>query len=276
MQLVYEAHQGSDLSIVNAAKVSFGKRSVKIGKGEINLLNFLARGYSSDEWEDLITNIIKAGQNEDRDLVSNILKMVKKNAQHWTPFTHTSITTIAEAPVPIRTQCFKHKVGFTENEESRRYITSRPKFYIPDAWREATFDKKQGSGNKIHPESDLITQEYTEFCERAISKYMQLISHKFVDLATGQFHFDVNDLRRDNPTLQLVQMGISGEQARFWLPQGVEVQWWWTGNLAAYARVHNQRSDPHAQYEVRTMATAISEIMSPLFPHAWKALTLSM
>ena len=71
----------------------------------------------------------------------------------------------------------------------------------------------------------------------------------------------------------LIEKGIAPEQARFVLPQGTYTEWWWTGSLAAYARVCKLRSDSHAQWEVQQYANAISKIIEPLFPVSWKALT---
>ena len=71
----------------------------------------------------------------------------------------------------------------------------------------------------------------------------------------------------------LIDMGVAPEQARFILPQGTYTEWWWTGSLAAYARVHSLRSDEHAQWEVRQYADAIDKIVSPLSPVSWKHLT---
>jgi len=71
----------------------------------------------------------------------------------------------------------------------------------------------------------------------------------------------------------LLNNGVAPEQARFVLPQGTYTEWYWTGSLAAYARVYKLRSDPHAQYEVREYAKAISDIISPLFPVSWGVLT---
>jgi thymidylate synthase (FAD) len=70
----------------------------------------------------------------------------------------------------------------------------------------------------------------------------------------------------------LIDKGVAPEQARFILPQGTYTEWYWTGSLAAYARVYKLRSDPHAQYEVREYAKAISDVISPLFPISWKVL----
>ena len=67
--------------------------------------------------------------------------------------------------------------------------------------------------------------------------------------------------------------GICPEQARFMLPQGVEVNWVWTGSLYAFANFYNQRSDSHAQKEVQDLAEQVNQIIQPLFPVSWSALT---
>ena len=72
---------------------------------------------------------------------------------------------------------------------------------------------------------------------------------------------------------EMIESGIAPEQARFILPQGVYTEWWWTGSLSAYARVYNQRIEPHAQWEVREYAKAIGKIIEDLFPEAWTCLT---
>ena len=71
----------------------------------------------------------------------------------------------------------------------------------------------------------------------------------------------------------LIKDGVAPEQARFVLPQGTYTEWWWTGSLAAYARVCNLRSDSHAQWEIREYANAVGEIIAPLFPKCWKVLS---
>ena len=71
---------------------------------------------------------------------------------------------------------------------------------------------------------------------------------------------------------ELIDNGIAPEQARFALPQAMFTEWYWTGSLAAFARVCNLRLDEHAQWEVRQYAKAIDEIVQPLFPVSWKYL----
>ena len=200
-------HMGDDNSVVTAARVSFAKEASNYTDEQNHrLIQFLAR------------------------------------ERHELPFAHTAITLRCGAPVPIRTQCFKSKVGFVENEESRRYITSTPELFVPDAFREAVKDKKQGSGG-VHPLSAAWLDDYYFFCMDAIGRYETMISD-----------------------------GICPEQARFILPQGVMVNWIWTGSLLAYSRFCKLRLKSDAQAEVRMMAEQVSEIMAGLYPVSWKAL----
>lgn len=130
-----------------------------------------------------------------------------------------------------------------ESEESRRYISTRPDFYMPQHFRSAAASVKQGSAGK-HKDNDYWMQKYFTDCERQIATYQDAID-----------------------------AGVCPEQARFWLPQGCEVNWVWTGSLYAFANFYNQRSDPHAQLEVQDLAEAVKEIIAPLYPVSWAALT---
>ena len=71
----------------------------------------------------------------------------------------------------------------------------------------------------------------------------------------------------------MIKADISPEQARFVLPQGVETNWVWTGSLYAWARFYNLRTDPHAQKEIQDLAKMVGEIIEPLYPVSWQALT---
>ena len=204
----YVNHMGDDNSVVDAARVSFDK---------------LASNYSSEENEKLI-------------------KFLAKH-DHWTPMAHTAITLRMNAPIPIRTQCFKHKVGLVENEESRRYISSTPEFYVPEFFRSSTTDKKQGSGER-HPHSDQLISDYVEFTAQALGCYKQLL-----------------------------EVGVCEEQARLVLPQGCIVNWVWTGNLVSFANFYNKRTHPTAQKEVQDVANDVGAIISALYPISWAALT---
>jgi thymidylate synthase (FAD) len=149
-----------------------------------------------------------------------------------------------KAPVPIRTQCFKHKQGFVENEESRRYIESEPELFIPESFRKAPEGNKKQGSEGVHPDSDTLLMAYQQVCDLSIMLYNKMISEK-----------------------------VAPEQARLVLPQGVYVNWIWTGSLAAFARFYKQRIDSHAQKEIQDLAKEVGSIIEPLFPVSWKALT---
>jgi len=209
MKVEYYDHFGSDDMICDTARVSMAKT---------------ADQYKPEQNAKLICFLAKEG--------------------HISPFHHPQITLRMQAPVPIRTQCFKSKIGFAENEESRRYISNRPRLHIPEDWRSRPEGSiKQGSGS-THPDSGAVKARYVEVCSEAIDLYEEMIED-----------------------------GVCPEQARFVLPQGVEVNWIWTGSLAAYARFYNLRADDHAQAEVNELAEQVGEIIAPLFPVAWKELT---
>lgn len=220
MKAQYVDHMGDDLSVVNAARVSFDKES---------------------EWDWIDDDL--GGHPILKEADARLIRYLARH-DHWTPFAHTSVTLRMQAPVPIRTQCFKHKQGLVENEESRRYISSTPELYVPSVFRcKPEGSAKQGSAGD-HPRSHEWRQEYRAACEDAINLY--------------------EDMIRD---------GVCPEQARFALPQGCEVNWIWTGNVYAFANFYLKRTDPHAQQEIQLLAHEIGSIIEPLFPVSWDALT---
>jgi thymidylate synthase (FAD) len=216
----YVMHMGDDLTVVNAARVSFNKES--------------AWQEHDHEGNGILTN-------KDEKLISYLAKH-----KHWTPFAHPQITLRIKAPIFIRTQLFKHKVGFVENEVSRRYVSDSPEFYFP-RWRgKPTNGAKQGSEDfmEIDDSYNTVNRHYEMTTREALQTYEELLAR-----------------------------GVAPEQARSVLPQGTYTEWWWTGSLSAFARVYHQRIDSHAQWEVQQYAAAIGEIIQPLFPISWKTLT---
>jgi thymidylate synthase (FAD) len=236
----YVAHMGDDLMVVNAARVSFAKES-EFDYDIKEEIDVDGRSVTEHKCNFRL-------KEKDKKLISYLA-----THQHWTPFAHPQITLRIKAPISIRTQLFKHKVGFVENEVSRRYVKEVPEWYNP-MWRKAPTDgAKQGSSGFIKDDESIrpitlmmIEKDYEESCRLAVARYNKLIEE-----------------------------GVAPEQARFVLPQGVYTEWWWTGSLAAYARVCKQRSDPHAQWEVQQYANAIGQIIEPLFPISWKTLCFS-
>ena len=115
---------GSDLSVVNAARVSFAKES---------------------EWE----SIPEGGEVEGLLSVADekLIKYLAKH-NHWSPFGHASMQFHIKAPIFVARQLVKHQVGLVWNEVSRRYVDDEPEFYIPKKWRLKADNKKQGSSDE--------------------------------------------------------------------------------------------------------------------------------
>lgn len=220
----YIDHMGNDLTVVNAARVSFNKQS---------------------EWEgeQHFTGFIKDKKLSERD--QKLIKYLATH-KHWTPFAHTQITIRIKTPIFIRAQLGKHQVGLVMNEVSRRYVSDPPVVYFPH-WRgKPTNGAKQGSDDfmPVDDAYNTVSRYYDNSVRDALHTYEQL-----------------------------VKMGVAPEQARSVLPQGTYTEWWWTGSLSAFARVYTQRVDPHAQWECQQYAKAIDQIIAPLFPQSWLALT---
>lgn len=241
MKAVYQDHYLSDTDVANFARQSFAKVAEQFTPEQNhNLIKFLARGMASGDWNNLMEELLNIESKDDAEALAVHLRNIP---EHWVPFGHPQITLRMQAPIPIRVQCFKHKVGFVESEESRRYISSKPEYFIPEYFRAKAASVKQGSGSK-HENSDIWLTAYKTHCESSIQMYEDMIA-----------------------------AGICPEQARFVLPQGCEVNWVWTGSLYAFANFYNQRSDSHAQQEIQDLAEAVNQIIAPLYPVSWKALT---
>ena len=122
----YLDHMGSDLSVVNAARVSFAKESAWI-----------------DEQPGECPSILKLSE-QDQKLINYLAKH-----NHWSPFAHTSISFRIKAPIFVARQLVKHQVGLVWNEVSRRYVDDEPEFYFPSVWRGRPVNAKQGSSGEI-------------------------------------------------------------------------------------------------------------------------------
>ena len=115
---------GTDLSVVNAARVSFQKKSM---------------------WGH---HVPAQGIFELKEGDKKLIKYLAKHG-HWTPFGHASLSFHIEAPIFIARQLVKHQVGLVWNEVSRRYIDYEPDFWTPEHWRAKAEDKKPGSSDEF-------------------------------------------------------------------------------------------------------------------------------
>lgn len=140
-------HMGSDLSVVNAARVSFAKVSEEFNTKDAKLINYLAR------------------------------------EKHILPFRHPTISLRCKAPIFLARQLGKHQVGLSWSEESRRYIDSEPEFFWPDKWRKRAENKKQGSSDEefdvfsvsqgIYPDAEIHARDYMEIGVQLYTKLVE-------------------------------------------------------------------------------------------------------
>ena len=141
MQVELIDHMGDDLTVVNAARVSFGKKKTAFDFGDTRLIKFLAKH------------------------------------DHWSPFGHCSVQFHIKAPIFVARQLVKHQVGLVWNEISRRYVDNEPEFYIPKEWRLRAEDKKQGSSEEtieynIDGSIQFVTQTYKNLLGAGVAPEM--------------------------------------------------------------------------------------------------------
>lgn len=144
---------GTELTIVNAARVSFAKKS---------------------EWD----TIPEGGQIEGllTEGDERLIKFLAKH-NHWSPFGHVSLQFHIKAPIFVARQLVKHQVGLVWNEVSRRYVDDEPEFYKPKEWRLKAADKKQGSSDEtieysIESTIQYVTQTYNNLLGAGVAPEM--------------------------------------------------------------------------------------------------------
>ena len=217
MKIEYVDHFGTDLTVVNAARVSLDKHHEKFQETDEKLIKYLAiHG-------------------------------------HWTPFSHPTICLRVTVPIFVANQLKRHVVGLTLNEVSRRYVDSEPEFYITDKFGARAENKKQGA-----KDGEFIT---------------------LLDVDSGGYPPTVEEFlfSKKEEALEdynwLLRNGVAPEDARMVLPLNVYTSWYWTGSLYAYSRIYNLRAKPDAQRQTQEVAHMIGDIIQPMFPYSWKALT---
>jgi len=144
---------GSDLTVVNAARVSFNKESTWEGE---------------KHW---------SGNILDKKLSDKDIKLISYLAQHnhWSPFAHCTLQFRIKAPIFVARQLQKHQVGFAWNEVSRRYVDFKPTFWSPDnQWRSRAENKKQGSADEL-VRDNLEAQEHYNDAVRYVYQTYELL-----------------------------------------------------------------------------------------------------
>jgi len=199
---------GDDLTVVNAARVSFAKESEEMNSKDEKLIQYLA------------------------------------SHNHITPFFHPQLRFRLKMPIYVAREWFRHGIGFARNEVSRRYVDTQPECYNPTDIRERDQNLKQGSKLTNIEQNDEVSQTIQHIQDDLIVFYNRLLELK-----------------------------VAPELARGVLPQSMYTEFIETGSLSAYARLCKLRLDPHAQFEIRQYAQAVSDLIQTKFPVCWESLT---
>ena len=133
---------GNDLTVVNAARVSFDKTSTDFSDRDSGLINYLAKN------------------------------------QHISPFFHPQLRFRIKMPIFVAREWFRHTVGFARNEVSRRYVDSEPEMWAPTEWRERDPNLKQGSKDTVVANNDEICGLYERAVETSMATYKSLLAAK--------------------------------------------------------------------------------------------------
>jgi thymidylate synthase (FAD) len=130
---------GSDLSVVNAARISFAKEVTELGERDEKLIHYL--------W----------------------------THRHTSPFRHATVQIHLKAPLFVLRQWMKHQIGCAWNEVSGRYVRFEAECYHPETWRLQHESNKQGSRGAVE-DQDQASALYQESIELSIQRYEQLLA----------------------------------------------------------------------------------------------------
>lgn len=234
---------GDDLRVANAARVSFNKESD---------WQFMGKGWDRNDPNQLHLT------EQDQKLISYLVKH-----NHWTPFSHVQISLRERVPIFVARQRFKHMVGFTYNEVSRRYVDDPPEFFMPEEWRGRPVNAKQGSSEEVITEIPYyFAYEVYDRSDLGKAKNIKYQYEELIRITSGFYK-------------TLIEAGVAPEQARMVLPQSMYTEYYVTGSLAAFARAYNLRADPHSQQEIQDLAKMWNETIGGIkeLEYSWKALT---
>jgi len=201
---------GDDLMVVNAARVSFAKESTEFKEQDTKLVNYLAKH------------------------------------NHISPFFHPQIQFRIKMPIFVAREWYRHQIGFSRNEVSRRYVSDMPECWTPELtdFREKDAKIKQGSKDSPIELADVAQNLYATSTRISLEAYDELL-----------------------------KLGVAPEVARTVLPQSMYTEFIETGSLAAYSRLFKLRTSPDAQREIQKYANEIGKLLEEKFPVSWKALT---
>jgi thymidylate synthase (FAD) len=197
----YLDHLGDELTVVNSPRVSFGKKSEKLTEKDKRLIKYLYEH------------------------------------KHWTPFSHVFFQFRIKMPFFVARQWFRHQIGLSRNEISRRYVKENPEFFIPDYFRVNADSIKQGSLDEKNEKNNYFLKKLRDYYKISLELYDEML-----------------------------QSNIPAEQARIVLPMGSYTEFIESASLAAYMRIYSLRASKDAQKETSAYIKAIFSIIEEYCP----------
>ena len=208
------SHFGDDLTVVNVARVSYGKEVEEFTEKDAKLIKYLV------------------------------------NHKHTSPFRHPQLQFRITCPIYVERQLFKHQIGMSANSISGRYVDFSDTYTKIDVFRKQSSDSKQGSEGVLNG----VDNEHAKQIQKMV---IQWTSKAYKDL---------------------IDLGVSKEQARTILPLNLNTTFIWTGSLLSYIHLWNLRLKSDTQTETREVAQQMLDLVKNIegnpFEHTLNAFNL--
>lgn len=166
---------------------------------------------------------------------------------HTSPFRHSTLQFRIKCPIYVERQLFKHQVGISVNSISGRYVDFSDSYYEIEQFRTQSKDSKQGSGEDLEIEHNL---------------YAKAVQQRVIEECKKSYN-------------ELLELGVSKEQARSVLPLSLETEFIWTGSFLALMHLFDLRLKEDTQKEtrglVKEMFNLVKSIEGNPFEHSLKA-----
>jgi thymidylate synthase (FAD) len=203
--------------------------------------------------DDMVANAARVsyGKEASNYTVEQNGKLIKYLAEHnhTSPFRHPQIQYRITCPIYVERQLFKHQVGLTANSISGRYVDFEDNYYKIDTWRKQSTSSKQGSEGHL---------------DETINTIANIIQYDIIENAKIAYQ-------------ELLELGVSKEQARTILPLNLETTFIWTGSLLAYINFWKLRITKDTQSETMQIAQNMLhelKLRTNSFEHSLKAFHL--
>ena len=263
-------HMGSDHSICNAARVSYGnhkqetkhfnqyskedqERALEFTHPLVLLKNITNPGsldnLSISKAEEIANDCVEYLQRKEKEADVNLIRYLMRH-RHSTPFEMVSFVFLVRCPIHVARQWMRHRT-WSYNEYSTRYKPAIDSFETtePDAWRLQATDNKQGS------KGILTADNSNNGFDGEILSDLEI-----------QFHQEAKILYQDR-----LNSGVAREQARKDLPLSTYTEFYAKVDLHNLFHFLSLRLDSHAQLEIRQYATAIASIIKQIIPISYQA-----